>query len=185
MSHSRQRTIVATAIGIAGCLLLAGCSGGSPGQAPSSTAHPATGAATTIGTAPPTAHAGAVDPCSLVTEDEAGAALGADPGPGEMSTAHGASSCIYGESPTLVSVSLVPNGGKAAYLQARSQAPAGQLNDVAALGDGAFGVFTGSAAEIWFYQGDSMVAVGLIVGGSATPLKDPAVVLAELAAGRL
>lgn len=112
-------------------------------------------------------------------------ALGADPGPGQESAAHGASSCIYGASPTLVSVDLLPTGGKAAYNHARGQVPAGQLDDVAALGDGAFGVFNGSAAEIWFYRGDGMVAVGLIIGGTATPLKDPAIVLAKLAAGRI
>ena len=47
------------------------------------------------------------------------------------------------------------------------------------MGAAAFGVFTGPAADIWFYKGDTMVAIGLITGGATTPPKDQAIVLAK------
>ncbi len=138
--------------------------------------RPTVGATSSV---PPT---GGTTACSLITEQEAGTALGADPGPGQDATAHGASSCIYGTSPEIVTVNMLPTGGKAAYDHARALAPADRLIDVAGVGAAAFGLFTGPAANIWFYQGDTMIAIGLITGGAATPPKDQATALAKTAA---
>lgn len=84
-----------------------------------------------------------------------------------------------------MTVSLVPTVGAAGYDHARRQAPPGQMIGLAAVGDGAFGVFRGPAAEIWFHKADALVAIGVIHGGVHVSPKDQAVVLAKLAAGRL
>jgi hypothetical protein len=197
MSQAHQRVGTATALGVVGCVLLAGCSSSSATHANAPTTQASNGAASsspagaTRSTAKPVAATSAVAPtagikiCSLITEQEASTALGADPGPGQDTTSHGASSCMYGTSPKIVTVNLVPSRGKAAYDQLRAHAPAGRVVDVAGVGDGAFGTSSGPATGIDFYKGDAFVAIVLVAGLSGTPSKDQAIVLAKAAAARI
>ena len=53
--------------------------------------------------------------CSLVTQEEAGMALGADPGPGELDSRARGSGCSYGTMPGIVMVNVVAPGGQADY----------------------------------------------------------------------
>lgn len=184
----RSTTARAAAWGMAASLLLAGCSSASP--SPGKTAPVPDGSTTVSPTAgsaaaAPEPAAAATAACSLVTEQEAGAALGADPGRGQAVSSHGASSCMYGASPAIVTVNVVPARGKAAYDHVRAQAGAGQLVDIAGVGDAAFGTFSGPAASVQFYKGDTFVAVVLFTGRAGASPKDQVVILAKTAAGRL
>ncbi|MDQ6728358.1 MAG: hypothetical protein M3066_19675, partial [Actinomycetota bacterium] len=129
--------------------------------------------------------AAGVTACSVITEDDAGAALGADPGPGEGVTHLGASSCAYGNSPSLVTVNLLPSGGKVAYDHAWAGAATGQLVAIPGVGDAAFGATKGPMASVEFYKGDALVTVVLIVGETGTPPQDRALTLAKSAARRM
>lgn len=193
MIQPHPRGLVAAAAALIGCLLLAACSS-APTQAKPPLAHDGSAAASASSRSSPatpsagTSHAdraAAANACALVTEHEAGVALGSDPGAGHAVTAHGAYSCTYGTAPTIVTVNLLAAGGRAAYDHARTLAPAGRVVDLHGVGTAAFGVFTGPAAEIWFYHGDSMVAVGVINGAATSPPQAAATALAKTAAGRI
>ncbi len=177
-------TIKAAVIAVifSGSLLLAGCgtSSGDSGGA----ATPAPGASSTAATPASNAN-GTASACTIVTEADATTALGVDPGPGTESTQSGASSCTFGASPTLVMIDLLAAAGKAAYDHVRGNASAGDVVDIAGVGDGAFGVFKGAAAEIWFYKGGTMVSIGLVNASAPTPPQAEAVALAKTIAGRL
>lgn len=197
MTHTHQRAGTATALGVIGCLLLVGCSSNSATHAGAPAAHASTGAASSSPADPPGTTSAPVDAtspaapttrtkiCSLITEQEASTALGTDPGPGQDTTSHGASSCMYGTAPMIVTVNLVPSGGKAAYDQLRAHAPAGRTVDVAGVGDAAFGTSSGPATGIDFYKGDTFVAVVLVAATASTPSKNRAIVLAKAAAARI
>ena len=128
----------------------------------------------------PLAQADGLDPstqaCSLVTQEEAGMALGADPGPGELDSREGASGCTYGTMPGIVMVNVVEPGGQADYNHILAQAQPGQTFDVTGVGDGAFGVAVGPTAGVWFYKGDSLVAINVMAGSTGQPPTDMAVV---------
>lgn len=125
--------------------------------------------------------------CSLVTEKEAGTALGADPGRGKETTHLGASACVYGQLPLpgLVTVNVVPTVGKAGFEQARGMMRGGKLEDIQGLGDGAFATLIGPSASIEFYRGDTLVVVGLVFTSPSPTVKDQALTLAKAALGRL
>lgn len=194
MTHRRLRcSLTAAATGLAAGLLLAGCTtsptnantpltGSNANATSSSPAAPTSTTATAVGASSPGAPAG-TNACALVSEQEAGAALGTDPGAGQAVTSHGASSCMYGTSPMIVTVNLVPTGGKAAY--DHLHATAGQLVNIPGVGDAAFGTFHGPAAGIDFYKGDIFVAVVLVTGQASAPPKDQAIALAKMAASRI
>jgi hypothetical protein len=196
MTQAHPRTIAA-ATGLVGCLLLAACGSSSPTSAntpaarttdstTSASPSDATGTTgTTVSTSSATDHAASTSACSLITRQEAGAALSTDPGPGQGATSHGASSCMYGTSPSIVTVNLIPSRGKADYEHLRAQATAGQLVDVAGIGDAAFATFNGPAASIDFCKGDTFVAVVIIVGRTSAPPNDQAITLAKTAASRI
>ncbi len=195
-SRCLRCSLTAAATGLAAGLLLAACSSSSPTSAntpitrssssvtSSSAADPTSTTATAVGATSPVVRAG-TNACALVSEQEAGAALGTDPGAGQTVTSHGASSCMYGTSPVILTVNLVPNGGKAAYDQLRAHGIAGQLVDIPGVGDAAFGTFHGPAAGVDFYKGDTFVAVVLVIGQASTPPKDQAIGLAKTAASRI
>jgi hypothetical protein len=125
------------------------------------------------------------DACSLVTQQEAGTALGADPGPGEVDTRQGASACTYGTMPGIVMVNVLAPGGQADYNHLLGLAKPGEAFDVAGVGDGAFGVAAGPTAGIWFYKGDTLVAVNVMAGLTPPPPTDMAIMLARAAASRI
>ena len=176
MSNSR-RTLAATALGLVSALLVAGCSmspqSGPPATAPSGT--PVAQASTK-----PAAHA-VVDACTVVTEGDASAALGADPGPGVPESQSGVSACTYGTAPAMVSVHISP-AGKAEFDQMHAAPIEGTTPvDLTGIGDGAFGAFKTPVAAIAFYRGSSYVSIVIYSDGS----QDRAVALATAAAGRL
>ena len=175
MRNSR-RTLVTTVVGLAAILLAAGCSA-SPQSGAGATA---TGSSTSGASATPTAKS-AVDACTLVTEQDASAALGSDPGPGVPDAQSGVTACTYGAAPAMVSVHLSP-AGKTEFDQAHAAPIQGAtLVDLTGIGDGAFGIFQAPVASIAFYRGSSYVSIVIFADGS----QDRAVALATAAAGRL
>ncbi len=99
--------------------ILAGCGGaaatpavGSPGQTSSAPAgQPSTAVQPSQGVQPSAAGA-TIDACALLTEKEATAFLGTDPGAGVNTGSADSPACAYGASLTM---GVDPTGGKAAY----------------------------------------------------------------------
>ena len=126
------------------------------------------------------------DACSLITQQEAATALGADPGPGDGAANLGASSCTFGSSPALVSVNVLPTNGMAALKNMQAHATGhNKLTPVPGIGDAAFIVTGGPSASVMFAKGDAMVAVLIVASGAPTPASQSALTLARLAASRL
>ncbi len=176
MNLIHRRTLAAAVLGLAAVLLVAGCSTGpqaGPAAAPS-------GSATAQASAKPAAH-GAADACTIVTEQDATAVLGADPGPGVPDSQSGVTACTYGTAPSMVSVHVSP-AGKAEFDQMHGQPIEGATPvDLTGIGDGAFGVFQAPVASVAFYRGSSYVSIVIYADGS----QDRAVALATAAASRL
>jgi hypothetical protein len=206
MIPAHHRTVATAALGAVASVLLAGCSSSAPAVSanaagnsstpavnavPSSSvvAAPTSGPAQTPVAASTPAHAttsGGGHACSLVTEQEASAALGADPGPGQSDTSGPASSCMYGSSPSIVTVNLVPVGGKQYFDHARQvTGSAGHEVTVSGIGDEAFSVASGPAASVEFVKGDALVAIVILRGMTGSPAIAQATVLAKLAASRI
>jgi hypothetical protein len=162
----------AGAAGLLG-LLLAGCSAaGIPTTRP-----PARSASAVAAAAPANA-------CALASEADATTALGTDPGPGtETDGQHGASSCSYGQYPTLLIVNLIPTGGKASYDNVLGDPATGPTTQVSGVGDTAFLVSKPGTAGFDFRRGDAFVAIVLVTGGES-PV-DQATVLGSTLAERL
>ena len=192
MTIQRIHRLSATTLAAAGSLLFAACSSSAPAPAApaavssgvisTSPTHTATAAANPAGVTSPAPPGGAAAACSLITEQEAGTALGADPGPGqEISPGH----CIYGTGASSLNIveQTLP-GGKAGFDGLRS-AMAGTAIDVVGVGDAAFGQFSGSMAVVEFYKGDTLLALSLDLGGATTLQGERAITLAKTAASRL
>ncbi len=118
---------------------------------------------------------GGIDPCLLVTEPEAAAALRSDPGPARRPDSR---TCVYGlgvpdpVTPSLV-VSYVRPGGKAAFEFYRSgpRQPA-NLESIGGIGDTALEVWDGTdskgGAKLIFLTGDTMASMVIwVTGGTA------------------
>ncbi len=158
--------------------------------------NPARGTPTPIRPAP----SGALDPCSLVTEKEATAALGSDPGPARRPDSL---QCVYGPGfadttvPTLT-VAAFPRGnaGKSAFdgglggashihpeigefWQAVSVADFAYMFGKAALSDDA--TYPGDSATVNFLKGDQFVAVNILnpSGGARSHVVAVAVIAAS------
>ncbi len=201
MNHAHQHTIAAAAIGLAGCLALAGCGGGSPSsKGPAPASHAPSGATSAAAAAPastgaasgsasaPAVAAGASTACALVTENDAATALGADPGPGSKFESHGSTQCQYGDAQTImVLVNLTPAHGKLAYDRMHGGPTPDKrvtVADVAGVGDRAFAITGPHTAGIYFNSGDSLVLVS-VMGRTATAPEPQAVAMAKTAAGRI
>ena len=179
-------------------LALTGCSGGGAASGVAGTGQPpAAGSAVPSQASPgaatdtPTAAAGNAHPCSVVTEQEATAALGADPGPGQESPpgVTGLGTCVYGSASSVVRLSVDSSGvGKAIYDGDRTSATAANaasVVDVPGVGDGAFETPSGaSQTTIYFYKGGTFVEITLGIP-TGLPPKDQTIVLATAAAGRV
>ena len=175
MNLISRRAIAATVLGLACVALVSGCSAGQQAgpAAPS-------GSATASASAKPASH-GSADACTIVTEQDASAALGADPGPGVPDAQSGVTACTYGAAPSMVSVHVSP-AGKAEFDQMHGQPVEGATPvDLSGIGDAAFGIFQAPLASIAFYRGSSYVSIVIFADGS----QDRAVTLATAAAGRL
>jgi len=193
---ARFRQALSLSIAAVAMMTVSGCHGGgsaansAPTPVPSSEVPVATSsvAASRTVTSQPSGSAertttaalsGNADACSLITEAEAGTALGRDPGPGQSASP---SHCIYGAGSASINV-VLQRGGKVAFDNLRA-AMDGRAVDVPGVGDGAFGVFAGTIATVEFYKGDSLVAVNLVLGGATVAPKNQAIALARIAAPR-
>jgi hypothetical protein len=197
MSNRRPRWPVAVAAAT-GCFLLAACSSKSTTKPPAAAAsaaatQAATATAPTAATGsptPPGAPGGNPHACSLVTEQEASTALGADPGPGQetSSAVPGVGNCVYGRlvGPG-VRVSVDTSGvGKAIYEGARSSYPSSQVTDVPHVGDGAFEIVTSdSQVTVYLYKGGTSASITLTTAATTGPPKDQGIALAKTAADRI
>jgi hypothetical protein len=166
-------------------LALAGCSAAIlPGDASTSTVNPAAGKP-----AAPSAHADAAAPCTLVTEAEAGVALGTDPGPGVTTDQGAEHQCTYGNYPTAIVVASTPTNGKFTYEAATNvQGKNDGAFDIPGLGTEAFGLTpaTDAGSAAYFYKGDAYVSITLVLASAQAGSPAPEVlVLAKAAAGRL
>ena len=132
---------------------------------------------------------GATEACLLVTEQEAAAALGADPGPGIQTALEGtATACTYRAGGSTLQFTLTLSDGKATYDQEHAQIPsaaASLVSDMTGIGDNAFGQFQGPRGAINFDKGDALVVMGLNLAGATDPPRDQLTVLATAAAGRI
>lgn len=143
-----------------------------------------------------------VDPCSLITEQEAATALGFDPGPGREDPFGNPADCAFvlsNNSPGIVLVDVhsgPPIGGKGGFDRVLAQARVSGQRSVSVLdgiGAGAFrttsptgGPENGPIATVVFYEGPTTVSVSLAFDGTATPMpSDQVVALATIASGRL
>jgi hypothetical protein len=195
MPETLRRTIAAAAFGVAGCLLFAACGNATPaahsttptvaGKADASSDAP-TDPASTDGATAPTVSSGSAHACALVTQQEAGTALGKDPGPGSKFSSHGSSQCQYGNYATgLVLVNLTPTRGKAAYDLMRGNPKVGHAVDVQGLGDRAFEISGPNTASIYFDKGDALVLVMVEIRSATSPPMGQARALAKSAADRI
>ena len=180
-------TAVAAAFGLGGCNshtntpLAAAAPTAAPGQTAAPDQTPAS---------PDTATGFAPDPhaCTIVTEQEAMAALGNDPGAGAESYTAGVGNCVYGARSSVVRVSIDPTYGKAVYegdLSSLKSANSAVVVDVPGVGDAAVVTPSGaSQATVYFYKAKAFleITVGVETG---EPPKDKAVALATNVAGRM
>ena len=132
---------------------------------------------------------GATEACSLVTEQEAAAALGADPGPGIQTALEGtATACTYRAGGSTLQFTLTLSDGKATYDEEHAHIPsaaASLISDMTGIGDNAFGQFQGPRGAINFDKGDALVVMGLNLAGATDPPRDQLTALATAAAGRI
>jgi hypothetical protein len=196
MTQGHVRTVTAAAAGIAGCLLLAGCSSSSRTGADTPPTHTINSAGSSsiaastsaagdpAGASSPAAAAGGTVACTLVTEHDATTALGADPGPASRFASHGSSQCQYGSYRTkFLLVNLTPTRGKAAYDLVHNSTELHAV-DLAGVGDRAFEVSGPGTAGIYFTKGDALVVVSVTMR-TATPPEDQALALAKIAQSRV
>ena len=199
MTTHRPRTLITVAL-IATGLLLAGCSSSSPkhddsaaaqaGSAAGSSASAPTSAAGKTSAAPAQpAQATVATACALISEGEAGAALGADPGPGNKFSSHGSSQCQFGSYATqFLLVNVTPTRGRAGYDLMHDNPKVSQSGAVATLpgvGDRAFELTGPGTASIYFNKGDVLVLVSVVIHTAAAPPMAQALSLAKTAAGRV
>ena len=132
---------------------------------------------------------GATEACSLVTEQEAATALGADPGPGIQTALEGtATACTYRAGGSTLQFTLTLSDGKATYDEEHAHIPsaaASLISDMTGIGDNAFGQFQGPRGAINFDKGDASVVMGLNLAGATDPPRDQLTALATAAAGRI
>ena len=196
MTTLRKPVPLAVVTGI--LLALSGCSQGGPASGSAGTGQPppagsavpsqASSGATADTPAAATANA---HPCLVVTEQEATAALGADPGPGQETPpgATGNGTCVYGSAQSVVRLAVDSSGvGKAIYDGDKSTvsgANAALVVDVPGVGDAAFETPSGaSATTIYFFKGTTFVEITLGIP-TGEPPKDKTIRLATNAAGRV
>ncbi len=175
---------------------------GPPAAATSSTGHLGTTAAPLAAATLPTARASAVaqvvaggSACSLITEKDATARLGVDPGQGTADDRPEATQCIYGDYHSQVLlVNVVWSQGKADYAHARTDpkltsatgatvANVANVANVAGLGDQAFELSAPHTDAVYFTNGDALIIVALTT--QTPPPMGAALALAKIAADRL
>ena len=127
--------------------------------------------------------------CALITEQEAAAALGQDPGPGQEHPTQDASTiCLFTIGKSFLEVALTPTNGKAAFDRARAKAQTAAsagLLDLPGLGDTAFEFAHGSQATVAIVKGGIYLVVGLNLDGATNPPKTQIMALAAAAASQI
>ena len=143
---------------------LAACGGSAATAAPAGQGQPST-PGQSGGTQPPatTASGGssaAVDACALITQPEAKAFLGSDPGPGVSTGDASSPACAYGGSLTFV---VQPNAGKAKFDSDRAAAlGSGKLTDLTGVGDAAYAfIVANTIAQMEIVKGATVVMVNV------------------------
>ena len=144
-------------------ILLAACSGSAPATTPaapgaSSPVAAAASAATAANQSAAPAQGGkAIDACALITEQEATAFLGSDPGPGVNTGTADAPACFYGSMGILVA----PTDGQAEFTT-KTSALQGTTNffPITGVGDGAGAtIVANTVADLEFYKGSVGISV--------------------------
>ena len=143
--------------------------------------------------------AAAIDPCTLITQDEAKAAMGGDPAPGRQVS--GTPACTYGSPGTTsgymlvadADVSHVPGFDNFSKDTARTKIQdsiaksGGTLSETSGIGDWGFMVLQskGGGSYIFFVKGSIYVSVVLIPGAGHPATADVMTGLAKAAADRV
>jgi hypothetical protein len=138
---------------------------------------------TTTSTSPTTAASAAstpIDPCSLLTEQDATAAMGVDLGVGLSTPEPWGGQCNIGDGTIVLNSIAAPNplGGKDGYGTYLAGAQQGKANDttgqsvfevVGAIGDGAFVSGGGPIAACAFYIGNTTVTITVATDNAKGP----------------
>lgn len=124
---------------------------------------------------------GSLDPCSLVTADEAAAVLGAEPGEPTNVDAGGVSACTYRlpDGSAAVQINL-ERGDADTFLSQISEGRGEKLDDV---GDAA--VANETLGQVTVVKGDVRFAIFVMLAGGEKTDVDTLFVLATTAVGRL
>jgi hypothetical protein len=124
-------------------------------------------------------------PCVLLTEADATAALGADPGPGRSNAKAGLGQCDYGGDEGVLIQVIRHSQGKALFNQLNAKGLAdGSMTPVDGIGDAAISSSVGVSAMIQFVKGTYFVTILLTPSGDA-PALPPATDLARTVAARI
>jgi hypothetical protein len=120
-------------------------------SAPADTSAPAATQAATPGS-------GAVDACALITEQEATAFLGSDPGPGAETGTADAPACSYGGSLT---IGVEPGDGAAMYATTKdAMQGSGKAQDLPGVGDAAYVFIVGNTiGDMEILKGSTLLSV--------------------------
>jgi hypothetical protein len=162
---------------------VAGCGGASSASSAAGTGPASAAAAATPGRAAATSAASTskIDGCALVTEQEATALLGADPGPGVQGS-DAIPGCAYGGSLT---VAVYPDGQGLFDSRSSTMGLAGGVV-LTGVGDKGVVVFDANKAEMDILKGSTYLLVGVQQGDPTHPLTLAALTaLGKTAAGRL
>ncbi|MDQ2896074.1 MAG: DUF3558 family protein [Actinomycetota bacterium] len=164
-------------------LLLAACGGGTASGSPGAAALQSA-ASTAAGSSSDSGSSKAVDPCTLISQQEATTALGADPGPAVSNTL----TCEYGATGGGPSITTGADpGSRMTYDQQRTLTGGSTPDDVSGVGDAAFliaGADLPDITTIVFLKSSTVVRISLILPGS-TSGTSIVTTLAKAAAGRM
>ncbi len=140
-------------------VVVGACAGASaaPTSAPSSAPGQPTAAADATTKA---GSAAAIDVCALITQPEAKAFLGSDPGPASNTGDASSPACAYGASLTLV---IQPGDGKAKFDSDKAAAAGSdKLSDLPGIGDGAYAfIVAKTIAQMEILKGANLVTVNV------------------------
>lgn len=180
----------ATVLGVSGCQAAGSAAHhavtpapGSQSSTRSDSPAPAAGAASNA----PAAAGHVISACALVTEQQAGTALGTASGAGTSTPSRSPhySQCNYDSGALIVTVNDL---GKSLYDKTHASiklhAPAGAWSEVSGLGNAAFESHAGPSAYVTFYAGTTFVSIILTRTAPPAPTA-AAITLAKSAAARL
>lgn len=164
-------------------LLIAACGGGTASGSPGAAALQSA-ASHAAGSSSDSGSSKAVDPCTLISQQEATTALGADPGPAVSNTL----TCQYGApggGPSIITGADA--GGRTMYDQQRTLTGGSTPADVSGVGDAAFLIASADLPDITtivFLKSSTVVRISLVLPGS-TSGTSIVTTLAKAAAGRM